>query len=214
MAAATYFGNRVVLKLLNTPQTSGTTTLTNGSTAISAATPPAAGDYIYLAADGLGYAAKCLNGTTLAYTYKGAGGTGTAYHITPETVAVLRGLEMNVTWETAELYGTDSIFRVDEAKHSLKAEAKIKYSKWDCGVTSDWTMEVLRPSGKTGAIEETNAVFCNGVVYTIPGSGTSTYLEIVCGKTYWEGLPYPFPENDFIVRDLTGKASTASFSAY
>jgi hypothetical protein len=213
MPAATYFGNRVVCKLLNDVQDSGSTTFTNGSATISAATPPAAGDYIYKISDGIQYAAKCLNGTTLAYTYKGTSGAGAAYHITPETLAVLRGLEMNVSWEVAELYGTDSIFRVDEAKHSLKAEAKIKYAKWNAGPTVDWTMEILRPTGKTGAVEDTNVCFVNGVVYSIVGTSATT-MEIVCGKTYWEGLPYPFPENDFIVRDLTGKAKAVTFNSY
>jgi hypothetical protein len=154
------------------------------------------------------------NGTTLAYLYRGAGGTGTSTHYTPYLLTVLRGLEVNVTWETEELFGTDSLFRVDEGKHHAKVEIKINWSKWDCGVTSDWMMSVLRPSGKTGAIEDTNTHFTNGAVFTILGSDAVGNLEIVCGKTFWTGLPTPFPENDFVVRSITGVATKASFHSF
>lgn len=211
MPSTTFFGNVARVKLLNT-WSAGTYTLTSGSTSFTGTGN--AGDYVLLVADGIQFAARVASAGTLAYTYKGTGGTGAGYVCTPETLAALRGLEMNINWETAELYGTDDIRRIDEAKHTLKVNAKIKYAKWDCGITVDWMNAVLRPTGATGDIENTNICYVNGVVFSIVGSGISTTLEIVCGKTYWEGLPYPFPENDFIVRDISGKASSATFNSY
>lgn len=208
MAATTFFGNRVTCKLLNT-WSAQTITMTTGSTTISGGSC-SAGDYAWIQADGVQHACKVKNATTLEYAYLGAAATTTAYKCTPETLAVLRGLECNITWETAELYGTDSIFRVDEARHNLKVEAKIKYCKWNPDVTVDWMPTVLHPlTTADGTITNTNTCMLNGVVYTIKGT-SGDYIELVCGKTYWEGFPNNFPENDFMVRDLTGKASSVT----
>ena len=216
MAATTFFANMVKLYLLNTWTSLGTVTLTKDSASFTGGTT---GDYVWLARDGVGCAARVLNGTTLAYTYKGAGGSATGYKCTPEMLAVLRGMEFNVAWETAELYGTESVFRVDQAKYQVKIETKIKYSKWNADVAVEWTTMdygLLRPesaTGTDGTIRDTNAIFTNGVVYRIIGTN-NLGLEFVCGPTYWQGLPMPFPENDFIVRDMTGYASNATFNQY
>jgi hypothetical protein len=184
--------------------------MTNGSATFSGGSC-SAGDYVWIIADGVQNACKVVNSTTLAYTYLGAGGAGQpGYKCTPETLAVLRGLECNITWETAELYGTDSIFRVAEARHNVKVEAKIKYCKWNPDVTVDWMDAVTHPlTTPDGTITDTNTCYLNGVVYSIRGT-SGDYLELVCGKTYWEGFPNNFPENDFMVRDLTGKATSVA----
>lgn len=216
MAATTFFGNRVTCYFLNTWVSLGTVTLTNGSTSFSGGTT---GDYVWLAADGVQCAARVLNGTTLAFPYKGAGGTATGYKSTPNILAVLKGMECTISWEIAELYGQESILRADAAKYQIRAETKVKYAKWNPDVAVDWTtMDYghLRPgtnTGTDGTMEDTNAIFTNGVAYrTIGTNGLN--LEIVCGPTYWEGLPMPFPENEFIVRDITGKAKAVTVSTY
>jgi hypothetical protein len=120
-------------------------------------------------------------------------------------VSVLRGLEVRFDWEVAELYGTDSIFRVDEAKHNLKIYIKIRYSKWDCDVTTDLGSLILRPSGATGAVEETNTLYLTTAVITTTGTAGDT-LTFNLSNVYFNKLPYPLPENDFIVRELEGYA--------
>ena len=211
MAATTFFGNRARCKVLNV-WTGNTYTFTNNSSSFTGA--GSAGDYVWLKADGVGQACKVTGAGTLAYPYLGAGGTGAGYKCTPETLQVLRGLECNISWDTAELYGTDSLFRVDEAKHNLKVETKAKYCKWNCDVAVDWMQMILHPlTSPDGTITDTNVPFVNGVVYSIVGTSGDT-VEIVCGRTYWEGLPTPFPENDFIIRDITGKASSATLHKF
>ena len=214
-SATTYFANRVRLSALNT-WTGATLTLTNNSTTFSG-TGPTTGDYIWLAADGVWNACRVSGANTLAYVYRGAGGASQAgYYCTPETISVLRGLDFNASWQVEELYGTDSIFRVDEARHNFSVEVNIKYSKWDPAVASDWGMSLLNPTTRDGTVKDTNTVYINGLVYSISGSttGTGQTIELVCGRTYFDGLPFPFPENDFIVRDLKGKASSIVMHNY
>jgi hypothetical protein len=211
MADTVFFGNRARCKVLNT-WSGGTYTLTNGSTSFTGSA--SAGDYVWLAADGVQYACKVASAGTLTYAYKGTGGTGAGYKSTPLTLQVLRGLEFNVGYEIKKLWGTDSTFRVDEVRYQFDVTTKAKYCKWDPGVTVDWMNNILRPTGPTGVVEDTNTCFTNGVVYWIIGSDGTSNFEIVCGRTYWENVPYPMPENDFSIRDLTGHAQSAIFNYY
>ena len=205
-SATTYFGNRATCKVLNT-WSAVTVTMTNASATFSGGSC-SAGDYVWITVDGIWNACKVVNSTTLAYPYLGTGGsTQPGYKCTPEVLQVLRGLELNLSYQVAELYGTDDIRRVDEAKYQFKAETKARYSKWDCGVTVDWMNNVLKPAGGDGTTDNTNTCFVNGVVYTVKGT-SGDYMEFVCGKTYWKDVPYPFPENDFIIRDITGTAQS------
>ncbi len=121
------------------------------------------------------------------------------------TVSVLRGLEVRFDWEVAELYGTDSIFRVDEAKHNLKIYIKVRYSKWDCIVTNDLGSLILRPSGATGAVEDTNTLYLTTAVISTTGTAGDV-VTFNLTNLYFDKLPYPLPENDFIVRELEGYA--------
>lgn len=208
MSSTTFFGNRAIAKILHT-WVAGTYTMTTGSTAFTGAA--SVGDYVWIKADGVQFACKVTDVGTLAYKYKGAGGVGVdGYRCTPITLQVLRGLEVNFNWETAKLWGTDSIIRVDEAKYQFEVETKARYCKWDPGVTVDWMFKVLRPTGATGAVENTNTCYVNGVVYSILGSDAGSNLEIVCGRTFWDNVPYPLPENEFMIRDLTGHAADAT----
>ncbi len=62
------------------------------------------------------------------YTYFGNRGSIT---VGGETIAVLKGIEVNVTFEHEELYGMDSILRQDVAKHTAAVEVKISAAKFD-----------------------------------------------------------------------------------
>lgn len=137
-----------------------------------------------------------------------------SYDGTPITnvLSVLRGLECNISWEVAELYGTDSILRVDEAKYGLKVEVKIKYSKWDPGITTDWLTNLLNPvsggAGGGGTVADVNQTYIDKAMFTILGTN-GEYLYIECDRVYWDNFPINLAENDFVIRDLTGHAQTA-----
>lgn len=124
-----------------------------------------------------------------------------------------RGFEATITYDVAELYGTDSILRVDEARHTLKAEAKLKGCKF--GGTSGIYAMILNSlngaTGGTGTIADTNTVYLMDVY--IYGVGTATpgsdLVSIKISNAYLEGFPLEFPENDFVTLDLTFKGRTA-----
>jgi hypothetical protein len=147
------------------------------------------------------------------------------YAVSPGTPVVTdlftvgRGWEANITWETAELYGTDSLFRVDEAKHTLKAEAKLKGCKFypdnaGTGGVMDMILNSLYGgTGGDGTIVDTNVVYLMDVwIYARGSTATPTVdaFTIKLRAAYLESVPIPFPENDFITLDLTFKGRTAS----
>jgi hypothetical protein len=98
-----------------------------------------------------------------------------------------------------------SYTRVDEAKHNLKIEVTIRYSKWSPIITEDLGCKILRPTGPTGDIEDTNTLYLDTVVITAIGSAGGTVTHTLT-NVYFTGLPYPLPENDFIIRELKGYA--------
>ena len=214
MSATTFFANRVRAALIDpglTP-TVYTSTMTNGSTTISSNAPISNGGYLWLNSDGQQYAGLCIDSSHLAFNYLGVGGSGNSYYATPQLFAVTRGFQLSASWENRDLYGTDSTERVDEARDTLKVTVKIKYAKWDPIVSNDWISSVLDPIAGSGAYADTNLQYINGgVVFMVPGSNGTSIMRIVCGRVYWDGLPNTIPENDFIVRDLTGYAKGVCF---
>lgn len=129
-----------------------------------------------------------------------------------------RGFEATITWETAKLWGTDSIFRVDEAKYQLEAEAKLRGCKFDPSVagagTDIWQMVLNTLNGATagdGTITDTNDVYLMDVYIYWLGSAnpTDNKIAIKISNAYLESLPIPLPENDYVILDLTFKGRTA-----
>ena len=141
------------------------------------------------------------------YTYFGNRGR---LYIGDEPIAVLKGVEVNVTMEHAELYSQSSILRADVAKHTAKVEVKFKAAKFDPSLTAGLakimgnTLKGVTTSTAT-SLTDTNDVALFTVDLYVKGSGeVSTYLKISVANVYFEGLPFPAPENDFTVFDLTG----------
>jgi hypothetical protein len=137
-----------------------------------------------------------------------------------DLVTVTRGFEVSIAWETAELYGTDDIRRVDEAKHTLKPEAKLKGCKFDplvttgTGIMKHVLATLFGAASGTGVITNTNIVYLMDVYIYITGSADPTNNKFCIKLTncYLEGVPFPFPENDFMMLDLSFKARTGALT--
>jgi len=213
MVSTTFFGNRARAYVLETI-TATTVTLTNGSTSYTGI-GAVAGDYIWCTVSGQQYAARVSAPGTLAYTYKGPSVVAQpGYYSTPTPFVVLRGLTVDFSWDVSELYGTDSIGRVDEARHNLKITHSTRYSKWDSNIAVDWVRKIVSPTtGTTAPVQDTNVAYLTGAVYVMAGPPGGN-MDFVLGDCYYEGLPYPFPENDFIVRELKGYAKSGSINNY
>ena len=144
------------------------------------------------------------------YTYFGNRGTLT---IGGETIAVLKGIEAKATFDIEELYGMDSIIRADVAKHTLAIEVTVSSAKFDptlaAGIGSIYGLTMLGASTGTEAttFTDTNAVGTFTVEFTAVGTGATYGTKISIANVYFESLPFPRPENDFVVFELTGKGS-------
>jgi hypothetical protein len=143
-------------------------------------------------------------------------GTSPNANPTIQTIAVLKGVEINTNFEHVELYGMGSIVRQDVAKHSAKVEVKIRFAKFDPTVASStyFPYWVLNPSATTtpsGAIEDTNTEKLFTVVATGNGTG-ATIMKATVTNVYFENVPMALPENDFVVMDLTGYGSAVTYS--
>ena len=141
------------------------------------------------------------------YTYFGNRGK---LYIDNNAVAVLKGVEINVTMEYAELYAQSSILRQDVAKHTAKVEVKFKSAKFDpalgAGLSKIYGLVLAGDeSGDiTTTLTDTNDVALFDVELFIKGTGETNYTKITATNVYFVGLPFPAPENDFTVFDLTG----------
>ena len=129
---------------------------------------------------------------------------------------VSRGFEATFSYDVAELYGMDSILRVDEARHTAKAEAKLKGCKF--GGTSGIYAMILNSlngaAGGTGTMADTNTLYLMDVYIYGVGSVTpgSDLISIKISNSYLESFPIAFPENDFVTLDLTFRGRTGSLS--
>ena len=162
--------------------------------------------------------------TTTATTYFGnraraavvpAGGTPALANL----FTVGRGFDVEISWDTAELYGIDSILRVDEAKYQLQAITELKGCKFDpAGATGIMQMIFNSLNGATsgtGTITDTNTMYLMDVYVYEVGSVTpgSNLFAAVIYNAYLEGVPIPFTENDFVTLDLKFHGRTAAITS-
>ena len=121
--------------------------------------------------------------------------------------------------DTAELYGIDSILRVDEAKYQLQAITELKGCKFDpAGATGIMQMIFNSLNGATsgtGTITDTNTMYLMDVYVYEVGSVTpgSNLFAAVIYNAYLEGVPIPFTENDFVTLDLKFHGRTAAITS-
>ena len=133
---------------------------------------------------------------------------GVTTYPSTQTLAVVKGVELNVTFEHVELYGMSSILRQDAAKHTAKVEVSIKFAKFDPTLASAmFPMYILDAANTTGTVSgtitDTNVV----KLFTVTAVWTGTAGQImraVVSNVYFENMPLPMPEHDFVVLDLKG----------
>jgi len=145
-----------------------------------------------------------------------AGGTPAA----ADLVNVTRGFELSIEWENHELYGTDSIIRVDEAKSQLRANVKLKGCKFNPGLGAGasqglWKYLMMTLSSVVGTfdgvIADNNTLYLYDVYIYELGSfdPANNKVSVKVSNAYLENLPLAFPENDFMTLDLSFKGRTA-----
>jgi hypothetical protein len=131
-----------------------------------------------------------------------------------------RGFEANMSWEMAKLFGTDSIFRVDEAKYQFESGAKLRGCKFNPAVSGGsgiFQMMLNTLNGATagtGAVADTNTVYLMDVYIYSVGSDTpaDNKFAVKVANAFMEPFTIPFPENDYIILDLSFSGRTAVLS--
>lgn len=223
MAESTIFANRATANVV-TGQSLGDSSATfgTGTTITLVGTGSyTSDDYVYNFTNdshfNLSKVSSYNSGTdtiTLEYAYDGTAGSGKALYVGElTTVAVLKGLEVTVNYEIETLYGLDSTVRQDEAKHTTDIEVKVNFAKFDSNPSNDWVMDILNPSGGDGTVSDTFDMYIPTLILVVKDS-TAQYQEILLKDTYFESVPMPASENDFITRELTGHASDIKFRSY
>jgi len=131
-----------------------------------------------------------------------------------QTMAVLKGVEINVTFEHVELYGMGTILRADAAKHTAKVEVSVKFAKFDPTLAYFFPLWILNPTGTTtpsGVIEDTNVEKLWTVTANWVGTGGKK-VQAVVSNVYFDSFPMPMPENDFVVIDMKGRGDNITFT--
>jgi len=132
---------------------------------------------------------------------------------TDHTLAILHGCEVIWEAEHIEEYGMDSTLREDVSKVKQKVRVKIKYAKFNPIVTEWWQMQIIRPSGATGAMEDTNTVKLFDITGILTdGAASPQKFQAVIDDCYFPTMPMVFAENQYVVHDLEaiGKSITSS----
>ena len=221
MTSTTFFANRASVEVVTGVTEYDATATWAASTTVASvgAGTYSSGDYVYNKTDddyfdSVRVSSFASTDITLEYAYAGTTGTDKLVgKLSTETLAVLKGIEVTTTFEHEELYGMDSIIRQDVAKHTAGIEFKVSYAKFNPDPAAGWEMDILKPTGGDGTIEDTNTVFAPYVILNILDTSTA-YQEIMLKNVYFEGLPTNLPENDYLVRELNGKASEIRFKTY
>ena len=146
-------------------------------------------------------------------------GTATGSIRFADLFTVGRGWEVNLEWSVEELYGTDSILRVDEARHTFKPTVELKGCQFypdnsGTGGIMDMIMNSLNGAAAgTGTVGDNNTCYLMDVYIYQLGTAGTTVFSVAALNCYLEGVPIPFPENDFITLDLKFHGRTASIGA-
>ena len=144
---------------------------------------------------------------TLAVTFEVAGGSPTL------DVGVLKGVELIAEWEHVELYGQDSVFRVDVARKNVAVSVKASMAKFHPNIigkilgTETPSMDIdgeVSADNTQATITDSNTV----PLFDLQGDLTGKNAEAFKGKVtnvYFENAPFTAPDGEYVQVDLTGK---------
>ena len=136
---------------------------------------------------------------------------------TPDSdeIAILKGVEVTVQAEHQELYGMGSIKRQAVARHTAKVEVKIKSAKFDPAMATGLGLayKSILDGDASGAltITDTNTVALFDLRLYAKGTGETNYLKVTVSDVYFPDIPFPLPENDWVVFELSGTGSDVTF---
>jgi len=128
---------------------------------------------------------------------------------TPIPVAALRNVSFTPHFETAELYGMESLLRQGVAKYQHSVDVKCEFAMWD--TENDYVLNSVLAGGysTTATTLDTGCARAKCALFNI----TATVYDTTCAKkltatiydVYFNDVPFELRENEFISRSLAGK---------
>lgn len=128
------------------------------------------------------------------------------------TVGILGGVEITGEFEHIELYGQETILREDVARVKAKVAVTAKFSKFHPKIlgmilgTLNAAKDLEGGSSATttqAEITDSNTVTLFDMRGTVTGKNGEAY-KVKVTNVYFETMPWPAPEDDFMGPELTG----------
>lgn len=119
-------------------------------------------------------------------------------------LAVVRGWNASVKFESKPLYAMDTIRRIAIARCKCRVEGNIKFSEFDPTVASWWVAKILSPTLTTtdGTVEDTSYhKFFDLTGVAKPNTG-STDLELSVGDARFDSVPFSVEEHEWVALDM------------
>lgn len=142
-----------------------------------------------------------------------AGASSTAPTVT--SFAVMKDLEIAVSYDHVPLYGWGSVRRQGVAKHSERVSVKIGSMKFNPNVTASalpWWSYVTNPSSGGTTDEDTNVV----KLFDVTGAFTFEDGQILKGTVYnvfIPSIPFRGSEGQWVKLDMSGEGAYVAWAA-
>jgi len=131
---------------------------------------------------------------------------------TEATVAALKNVKVTPHFETAELYGMESVLRKGVAKYQFSVDVAVEFAMWDA--TADIIMGGFLkganiPAAASYTVDDTStyrsqtATF--NIVATLTDFEAASTMTLTVASVYFNDVPVDLRENEWVSRNMTGK---------
>jgi hypothetical protein len=141
---------------------------------------------------------------------------------TAVTVGALKNVKFSPKFEIAELRGMESIMRQCIAKYNYEVDVSFEYAMWDS--TADVILFGMLAGGNVaestgvGTIDDTaayrNKVATFTIEATVYDTTNSATMTATAYGVYFTEIPFELRENEYISRNMSGKARSIAFGYY
>lgn len=134
-------------------------------------------------------------------------------------VGALKNVKFTPRFEIAELRGMESIMRQCVAKYNYEVDVSFEYAMWD--PSADVVLygmlqgSNVADSLSNGTLDDTssyrNKVATFNITATMYDTTSASKTTATAWSVYFTEIPWELRENEYISRNMTGKAKSVSF---
>lgn len=134
-------------------------------------------------------------------------------------VGALKNVKFSPKFEIAELRGMDSIMRQCIAKYNYDVDVSFEYAMWDpsADIILYGMLQGRSPAdtNSVGTVDDTstyrNTVATFQITATMTDTSAASKTTATAYSVYFTEIPWELRENEYISRNMTGKAKGVSF---